>query len=322
MRHSQFRTDIDFALPLYAQTHMTTMDAMNPGTKASESSQSTRTTGKQVLLGLASFLLSFALVIGLAFALHGRASFVTQEALSAVVITAAYFLSSHWIENRRPPELNLRGAALEFITGLALGLGLFSSTMGILWCMGIYHPLSWGTFTGLGTGAVFAASAAIVEEILFRAFLFRVLSMAIGTWAAVLITAAFFGAMHAANPGATLSSSAAIALEAGVLLAAAYAITGRLWMPIALHFGWNFAEGSLFGMSVSGGPPLPTFSHGSLNGSALFTGGPFGPEASIVAVLLCLAAGILLLWQTARSQRTQPPMWKHGSRRFFKSPKY
>lgn len=274
-------------------------------------SQPARPTGKQVWRGLASFVLVFALVIGLAMAMRGHASFIGQEAVGALAVTAAYFLCSRWIEHRRPPELNLRGAAPEFVAGLALGLGLFSSTMGVLWCLGIYHPQSWGTFAGLGSGAVFAVSAAIVEETLFRAYLFRVLSMALGTWAAVLVTAAFFGAIHAANPGATFFSSAAIALEAGVLLAAAYAATGRLWMPIALHIGWNFTEGTLFGMSVSGGPPLPALSHGSLSGPAFLTGGAFGPEASLAAVLLCLAAGILLLGHTARSQRIQPPLWKH-----------
>jgi hypothetical protein len=134
--------------------------------------------------------------------------------------------------------------------------------------------------------------------------------MAIGTWGAVLVTGAFFGAAHAANPGATLFSSVAIALEAGVLLAAAYAATGRLWMPAAMHFGWNFTEGTLFGMSVSGGPEIPALSHRSLNGSTILTGGAFGPEASVVAVLLCLLTGILLLWRTAKLKRIERPMWK------------
>jgi hypothetical protein len=65
------------------------------------------------------------------------------------------------------------------------------------------------------------------------------------------------GAGHAFNPGATVISSIAIALEAGVLLAAAYVVTGRLWFPTGLHAAWNFTEGSLFGMSVSGYSTTP-----------------------------------------------------------------
>jgi len=97
-----------------------------------------------------------------------------------------------------------------------------------------------GHVRGLGTGALAALGAA--EEVIFRAYFFRLLSMATGTWIAVLVSSALFGAVHAANPGANLFSSLAIALEAGVILAGAYAVTGRLWVPIGLHAGWNFAE--------------------------------------------------------------------------------
>ena len=128
----------------------------------------------------------------------------------------------------------------------------------------------------------------------------------------MLVTSALFGAVHAANPGANLFSSLAIALEAGVILAGAYAVTGRLWMPIGLHAGWNFAEGALFGMSVSGGPESAALSHGILRGPTILTGGAFGPEASIVAVLLCLAVGVILLWHTVRLAQVEHPMWKRG----------
>lgn len=284
---------------------------MEPRMNIPENIHPARPSGQQVLRGFASFVIAFALLFALARAMHGRASILSQELVGATVIAAAYLLSSRWIERQPPPELNLRGAAREFAAGLALGFGLFCCVMGVLFILGIYHPLSWGTCAGLGTGAVFAGCAAILEEILFRAYLFRVLSMAVGTWAAVLVTAAFFGAAHAANPGATVFSSVAIALEAGVLLAATYALTGRLWMPIAMHFGWNFAEGTVFGMSVSGGPAIPALSHGSLNGASILTGGAFGPEASVVAVLLCLGTGIFLLWRTVKLKRIQHPMWRH-----------
>ena len=74
-----------------------------------------------------------------------------------------------------------------------------------------------------------------------------------------------------------MTSSLAIMLEAGVLLGAAYAVTGRLWLPIGLHIGWNFTEGSLFGMSVSGNAIDTGLLHGTLTGPPLLTGGAFGP---------------------------------------------
>jgi hypothetical protein len=135
-----------------------------------------------------------------------------------------------------------------------------------------------------------------------------------GTWIAILISSAFFGASHAFNPGATITSSIAIALEAGVLLAAAYVLTGRLWFPMGLHAGWNFSEGSLYGLSVSGFTAKNALTHGILQGPLILTGGAFGPEASIIAVILCLGTAVLLLWRAAKIGRIQPPLWsRHNS---------
>ncbi len=95
-----------------------------------------------------------------------------------------------------------------------------------------------------------------------------------------------------------------------MLLGAAYALTHRLWLPIGLHLGWNFAEGRIFGMSVSGGAAGRSLITGTLRGSNLMTGGAFGPEASIVAVIICLAAAFFLLWGAVRAAGIETPAWK------------
>ena len=99
-------------------------------------------------------------------------------------------------------------------------------------------------------------------------------------------------------------------MEAGVLLGAAYAATTRLWLPIGLHVGWNFTEGSLFGMSVSGGTATGGLVRGSLNGPQILTGGQFGPEASIVAVIISLAVSLYFIWRLVRLHRVLPPVWR------------
>ena len=270
----------------------------------------TKRPGKQLGRGVLSFFITLAIVVVLMRAMYGHVPVLARLIIGASVAAAAYILFSRGIEHWRPPELNTRGRIVEFAVGLAIGIGLFSAVMAVLWALGIYHPTNWGTFAGLGSGALFALCAAVLEEIIFRAYLFRLVSLATGTWMGLVVTSVLFGAAHAANHGATLLSSTAIALEAGVLLGAAYAITGRLWMPIALHFGWNFAEGTLFGMSVSGGPQTLALSRGTLSGPTILTGGAFGPEASIVSVSLCLAVGVMLLWRTVRLKRIQRPMWR------------
>jgi uncharacterized protein len=260
--------------------------------------------------GFLGFLIAVGIVIALAAGLHGRIPDETANMIGAVVIAACYVATVRWIERRDVPELRPRGRAVEFGAGIALGIGLFSAVMAVLWGMGVYRFSGWGTFSGVGSGALFALSAAVLEEIVFRGYLFRLLSEAVGTWIAVLLTSALFGAAHAANHGATLFSSIAIAVEAGVTLASAYAVSGRLWLPIGLHLSWNFAESTIWGMSVSGTAIMPSLTRGNLSGAPLLTGGEFGPEASIIAVVLCFALGALLLWRTARIGLVQPPMWK------------
>ena len=266
-------------------------------------------TGKQV--GLAALNLLFVLLIlfGAQSLLRGHVSQTVGLAILSPLVFTAYLVGYRFIEGRRPPELAGLISLKEFFGGLALGVSLFSAVIVVLWLLRVYHLQARGSTAGLGAGALAALLAATVEETLIRGFLFRIVQIVGGTWIALIISSAFFGAAHAFNPGATVTSSLAIALEAGVLLAAAYVLTERLWFPMGLHAGWNFSEGSLYGLSVSGFTAKNALTQGGLSGPVIFTGGAFGPEASVVAVLLCFGVAILLLWRAARRGRIQPPLW-------------
>lgn len=232
----------------------------------------------------------------------------------AATVLLVYLVSARWIERRRVAEFAPHRALPELAAGLATGFALFSATMTILWALGIFHFSGWGSTQALAGGLALALLAGITEEILFRGIFFRLSSRIVGTWGALLFTSSLFGAAHLANHGATLSSGLAIMLEAGILLGAAYALTGRLWLPIGLHIGWNFTEGSVFGMSVSGTNAATGLLRGSLSGPRILTGGAFGPEASIVAVLVCLAVATYLLYRTVKLGRIERPAWVHAPR--------
>jgi hypothetical protein len=229
--------------------------------------------------------------------------------LIMIAVLATYSIFVRGIERRPVVELGLTGAAGEYGSGLALGVALFSLTMLVLWSFGNVEFAAAGGWQALGYPLLDALIAAVTEETLMRGVLFRIVEESLGSWIALALSAAVFGALHAFNPGATPTSSIAIALEAGVLLAAAYVVTGRLWLPIGLHAAWNFTEGSVFGMSVSGGRQAPSLFGGTLSGPATLTGGAFGPEASIVAVAVCLALALLLLRRAVRSGRIARPPW-------------
>jgi uncharacterized protein len=251
-------------------------------------------------LGFLNLLVLLAVLFGLQTLIRGRVPDLLGLTLLSLSLLVAYVAGVRWIERREPEELLHRAAGREFSYGLTLGICLFATVMLVLWIVGVYHPTGCGSIAPLAAGFLTALLAAVVEEIIFRGFLFRLTQKLGGMWGALAVTSILFGAAHAANKGATVGSSVAIALEAGVLLGAAYALTQRLWLPIGLHLGWNFAEGSIFGMSVSGGAQKGSLITGELHGKALLTGGAFGPEASIVAVIVCLTAAIYLLWKATQ----------------------
>ncbi len=173
---------------------------------------------------------------------------VSLELISILSAAIAFRAEDSRLNLVTPPIINRRWTRFSIWTRFPPSVRPNSGTVLSL-LLSVYHPRGWGTFAGLGTGALAALGAA--EEVIFRAYFFRLLSMATGTWIAVLVSSALFGAVHAANPGANLFSSLAIALEAGVILAGAYAVTGRLWVPIGLHAGWNFAEGARRGTTTA-----------------------------------------------------------------------
>jgi membrane protease YdiL (CAAX protease family) len=227
----------------------------------------------------------------------------------AMLVLATYVAGSKWLERRAPSELDIHRSLPEVAFGLVLGFVLFAISMAILWAAGFYHPVRGGTSNVLVRGMAAAFMAGVLEEIVFRGLLFRLCSKVLGTWGALLFSAALFGAAHSFNRGATISSSIAIAIEAGVLLGAAYAATQSLWVPIGLHIGWNFTEGSIFGMSVSGNSVHVGLIQGSLSGPRILTGGQFGPEASIVAVIVALVAASYFIRRIAKLHRAEPPPW-------------
>jgi membrane protease YdiL (CAAX protease family) len=90
------------------------------------------------------------------------------------------------------------------------------------------------------------------------------------------------------------------------MLAAAYAATRSLWLPIGLHFGWNFAESGIFGTEVSGNGDTHGLLDASTSGAELITGGEFGPEASVYATLSGALLTVVFLWLARRRGHIVP----------------
>lgn len=259
-------------------------------------------------IGLLGAILFLAAWIGVAVVLHRlHVPLRVGDVILAIAGFAVYIGYVRATEQRPIEELRPRRAFPELVSGFLFGLALFGVVIGALALTGHYHVTSFGSPVALLSGLVMWFSGAVMEELLFRGFIFRVTQNVAGTWIAVAASALLFGLIHAANPGSTVFSSLAIALEAGVLLALAYAATNRLWLPIGIHAGWNYAEGTIFGTAVSGGSLKASLLHGALTGNPLLTGGAFGVEASIIAIPVCLAAAAIFALKVMRHRLVEAP---------------
>lgn len=230
----------------------------------------------------------------------------------AALAVFAYKLFQRWLERREDAEFALADAGKELGLGLAIGFLLFSLMVGIVALLGGFGI---DGLRGMGRfWSVLSLSIAsgLFEEVMFRGIAFRQIEAMAGSWVALALTSAFFGASHLANPDATLFAAFAIAVEAGILLGAAYMLTRRLWLAAGIHAAWNFTQGWIFSAPVSGGeaPDGLLLTHRS--GPDWLTGGGFGLEASVIAMLVATAAGLVMLVLALRKGQVIASIWKRA----------
>ncbi len=222
-------------------------------------------------------------------------------------VLAAYRRLTKVAEQRQDvPELPRAGMWSQLRRGAMVGSGLFVLLMLMILMFGGWEGLSWGSIWGcLGTAGL-TASVAITEEVLFRGILFRLMEQRTGTVVALVVSSLIFGFTHIINVNATLWGALSIALTGGLLTTSLYVLTRSLWLPIGLHFAWDFTHAGIFGVAMSGSDAAP---HGllqtTLSGPTVLTGGVFGPEASLIALLICVVPTFVLLRRAARTGRIQ-----------------
>lgn len=228
--------------------------------------------------------------------------------IGAGIFCGAYWAFVRFVERRPVDEFALRLGPKEFAIGFAIGLALLSVVVGVIAALGSYRIIGTNSASVLPLALSMGIFPGFSEEIAIRGLFFRLFERWLGSWAALALSAAFFGAGHLANPGATWIAAVGIAFEAGIMLAAVYMITRRLWIAVGLHAAWNFAEGGIYGTPVSGlnvnGLLRPW-----IGGSDLVTGGAFGPEASLPAMAVATTIGVVFLVIAHRRGKFIAPSW-------------
>ena len=224
--------------------------------------------------------------------------------VAAAFVLVMYRLWWIWTEKQRPADLPLRRLAADTGIGFGTGVLYFGLVTGFMALVGVYRvgSLSWDWKTLVDSLFMFLV-VAVGEEVLFRGIVFRMIDDRWGTWVALVVSALIFGFVHITNDNATVWSSVAIAVEAGLLLGAAYKWSGTLWVPIGIHWAWNYFQGPVFGFAVSGNE-TSSLIRPVIDGPIWLTGGEFGAEASVPAFVLGLAVAIVFLYCPRRTGGT------------------
>jgi len=217
------------------------------------------------------------------------------QLLAAVFVWFGYRFYVRCIEKRQPTELATQGMAREVGAGLLIGAGLVMSSFAVLAVLGAYrfsgvNALSFAMLLPLSELVL----VGMAEEMMFRGVIFGVIERSLGSKPAVVISALLFSLGHLPNEGISVLAIASLAAY-GVLQAALYMKTRRLWICIGTHIAWNYCVSTVFSSTVSGHAATDGLLRGELVGDALLTGGVFGVEASLIVVLLIAFAAAFWL---------------------------
>ncbi|MFZ5664802.1 MAG: CPBP family intramembrane glutamic endopeptidase [Pseudomonadota bacterium] len=219
---------------------------------------------------------------------------------------------ARFVERRAPADLALVPGMRELGIGMLVGSGLYTAGVLVLLAMGIMRIEGTNPVSVMLPAISMAISSGFLEELLFRGALFRIVEEWLGSWISVVVSSVVFGAVHLMNPTATLTGAIFISIEAGLLLAAAYMLTRRLWLGIGFHISWNYTQSAVFGGIVSGGVAEPGLFKTVTEGPELLTGANFGLEASLVPCILATTAGIILVVKAVRRGHVAQPFWSRA----------
>jgi membrane protease YdiL (CAAX protease family) len=234
----------------------------------------------------------------------------------SVLALVSYVIFFKYYEKRDVTELAVKGIARNLIIGTLIGFVLQALTILVIYFNGGFSVVSVNPVSFILIPITVAFTIAIIEELLVRGIFFRIIEEKLGSYIALIISGVVFGALHLANPNGTLLSGLCITF-AGFLLAAAFIYSRNLWFPIAIHFAWNFTQSGIFGAITSGNEKTNSLLVSKIEGSALLTGGEFGPEGSIQATLFCLIAAAILLLLSYKEDKIVQPYWKANKKRIY-----
>ena len=226
--------------------------------------------------------------------------------ITVAVLLLLYSLLTRYVEGNDACKIAPRKDISSIGKGLLIGFSYFIIVTATMSLCGCYHikSIQFDWEKQLFSFTLFFL-VAVSEEIFFRGILFRMINRRWNLWAALVISALIFGGLHIFNDNATLWSSIAIAIEAGSLLGAAYAYNKNLWLPIGIHWIWNYTQGNILGFPVSGEDNVTSVITPEISGPQWLTGGSFGAEASVISAVIGLLISLWFIRKTVQQEHCE-----------------
>jgi membrane protease YdiL (CAAX protease family) len=235
---------------------------------------------------------------------------------STIGMIVGVFIYCRLIEKRRLPTLGFtkKGFASEYLTGLAVGTLMFSVGVAISFLAGTLRFDGFSAAFAPGWLAVFLLGygfQGMSEEVLCRSYFMVSLARRQAVAVAMIVSAAAFAAMHFANPNTSVLAFVNLFLF-GVFAAAYFIKRGDIWGVAAIHTSWNFVQGNVFGIAVSGtASPVTVMTFAPVVGGDLVSGGAFGLEGGLaVTAVLVLSTAVTLLLPSRKA--AAPPTSQAG----------
>jgi len=231
------------------------------------------------------------------------------DATGALAILLAAWFMARFVDRRAFSTLGFAPTSLvrDALLGSAIGFIWLALSLALMWLLGWVTPQPAGNFSlsALAIPALAMLLNTVIQEVLARSYTFQVIRSQAGPGWAIFVSSVVFMLYHAGGlRGAWLPAFNVFC--SGVLFAVAFYRSGNLWLPIAIHFAWNFLLGPVLGLAVSGQDLGNYWRLFTVQGPAIFTGGAFGIEGSLVVTLITVVCMIAIwLWAPARSQAVE-----------------
>lgn len=231
--------------------------------------------------------------------------FMLIQLFSTALVILVVILFCKLLQKRSLASMGFakKGAAKEYLLGFAVGAAMFAAAVGFCALTGTLEITGVSPEASIGLILLFLLGYLVQgmsEEILLRGYFMPSIARKNRIWVAVLVNAAAFAMLHLGNPGMTLLSFINLTLF-GIFASVYMLKRGNIWGIAALHSAWNFVQGNVFGIQVSGMKTDAAIFSSAIGGSAVINGGSFGLEGGLGVTIVLIIATVAVSFTKSKN---------------------